>query len=26
VRIDVAHGLEDPGDTVRLHLSIGPEL
>lgn len=26
VRIDLAHGLEDPGDTIRLHLSIGPEL
>lgn len=26
VRIDLAHGLDDPGDTLRLHLSIGPEL
>jgi translocation and assembly module TamA len=26
VRVDVAHGLDDPGDTIRLHLSIGPEL
>lgn len=26
VRVDIAHGLEDPGDTVRLHLTIGPEL
>jgi translocation and assembly module TamA len=26
IRVDVAHGLEDPGDTIRLHISIGPEL
>ncbi len=26
IRVDLAHGLEDPGDTIRLHISIGPEL
>jgi translocation and assembly module TamA len=26
VRVDVASGLEDPGDSVRLHVSIGPDL
>lgn len=26
VRVDLAHGLNDPGDTVRLHLTIGPDL
>jgi translocation and assembly module TamA len=26
VRIDLAHGLDEPGDTVRLHLNIGPDL
>lgn len=26
VRVDVASGLDEPGDTVRLHLNIGPDL
>jgi translocation and assembly module TamA len=26
LRLDVAHGFEDPGDPVRLHLTFGPEL
>lgn len=26
IRIDLAHGFEKPGDTIRLHFSIGPEL
>ena len=26
IRVDLAHGLEEPGDTVRLHLNIGPDL
>lgn len=26
VRVDLAHGLNRPGDTVRLHLTIGPDL
>ncbi|MEZ5582847.1 MAG: autotransporter assembly complex family protein [Candidatus Competibacteraceae bacterium] len=26
VRVDLASGLDDPGDTVRLHLNIGPDL
>lgn len=26
VRVDLASGLEEPGDTVRLHLTIGPDL
>ncbi|MDX1654542.1 MAG: autotransporter assembly complex family protein [Candidatus Competibacteraceae bacterium] len=26
VRVDLAHGFDDPGDTVRLHLTIGPDL
>lgn len=25
IKIDVAHGFDEPGDTARLHLSIGPE-
>ena len=26
VRVDLASGLDEPGDTIRLHLSIGPDL
>ncbi len=26
VRVDLAHGLEDPDQSVRLHISIGPDL
>lgn len=26
IKVDVAHGVTDPGSTVRLHLSIGPDL
>ena len=26
IRVDLAHGLEDPGDTIRLHFNIGPDL
>lgn len=26
VRIDIAHGLDDPGDSFRLHLTVGPDL
>lgn len=26
IRVDLAHGLEEPGDTIRLHLNIGPDL
>lgn len=26
IRIDVAHGFDEPGDDIRLHLNIGPEL
>ncbi|WP_194757441.1 autotransporter assembly complex protein TamA [Aliidiomarina indica] len=26
IRIDLAHGFSEPGDTVRLHLTIGPDL
>ena len=26
VRVDIASGLRDPGDTVRLHMTIGPDL
>lgn len=26
VRVDIAHGLNEPGDSVRLHISIGPDL
>lgn len=26
IKVDVAHGFEEPGDNVRFHLNIGPEL
>ncbi|MDX1605292.1 MAG: BamA/TamA family outer membrane protein, partial [Candidatus Competibacterales bacterium] len=26
VRLDLAHGFDDPGDNIRLHFSLGPEL
>ncbi|MEE4378323.1 MAG: autotransporter assembly complex family protein [Candidatus Competibacteraceae bacterium] len=26
IRVDLASGLDEPGDTVRLHLNIGPDL
>ncbi len=26
VRIDLAHGFDEPGDDIRLHLTIGPDL
>lgn len=26
IKVDVAHGFHEPGDDVRLHLSIGPEM
>ncbi len=26
VRLDLAHGFDKPGDTIRIHFSIGPEL
>ena len=26
IRVDLAHGLEDPGDDIRLHFNIGPDL
>lgn len=26
IRIDLAHGFSEPGDTIRLHLTIGPDL
>jgi len=26
VRVDIAHGFQDPGDPVRLHINIGPDL
>ena len=26
VRVDVAHGLDEPDNLVRLHLTIGPQL
>lgn len=26
IKVDIAHGFETPGDNVRLHFSIGPEL
>jgi len=26
IKVDIAHGFDDPGDAIRLHLSIGPEL
>jgi translocation and assembly module TamA len=26
VRVDIAHGMVDPDESVRLHISIGPDL